>query len=297
MPNEWIDCGPIDTLGPRIIERASQTVSTAVFDPYVGSEILEPLIVKGTSLPARVSSTYWIPRVAQSALRVHLYVGEDAKLDGRSASIFAEVIIELGLEEEELSLNLHLTTEAHLLVQVVWSESKRTATFQVIKQEIVDPSVEALVRRKAQLESQLLDVLGRLENSFDVFISAKSSDQEKALEVYDYLSERGINAFLSSRSLGSLSNTAYREQIDAALDLCQNMIVFTTSSENIRSPWVEAEWGLFINEKRSGRKKGNIITVIAGDFLIEKLPASLRYYEVVVFGADGLHRLLNYIVR
>ena len=63
------------------------------------------------------------------------------------------------------------------------------------------------------------------------------------------------------------------------------------------SSWVEAEWGLFINEKRSGRKSGNIVTVVADKLQAEDLPASLRYFEVIPFTEDALYRLLRFVLQ
>ena len=85
------------------------------------------------------------------------------------------------------------------------------------------------------------------------------------------------------------------KEIDKALETAQHMVVAGTSIENIVSGWVEAEWRLFINEKRSGRKSGNIITVINGGLKPSELPMSLRYYEVIDLGAEGLIRIGNYL--
>jgi len=73
------------------------------------------------------------------------------------------------------------------------------------------------------------------------------------------------------------------------------MIVVTTSRANVTSSWVEAEWGLFINEKRSGRKAGNLITVVAGNLRPSDLPASLRYYEVIPFEPAAYQKILRYV--
>ena len=66
---------------------------------------------------------------------------------------------------------------------------------------------------------------------------------------------------------------------------------------NVRSTWVEAEWGLFINEKRSDRKTGNLLTLIVGRMSIADLPPSLRYYEVIPSGPDAFERVFGYVER
>ena len=53
--------------------------------------------------------------------------------------------------------------------------------------------------------------------------------------------------------------------IDDALEGSRHFILFGTKIENIQSSWVEAEWRLFINEKRSGRKAKKFLTAVGGD--------------------------------
>jgi hypothetical protein len=96
-------------------------------------------------------------------------------------------------------------------------------------------------------------------------------------------------------SLPRLGSSDYRKQIDRALEQAYHIIVVTSSRENVESPWVEAEWGLFINEKRSGRKNGNIITLLAEGLSPVILPPSLRYYEVLNLNTAGLTRMLDYV--
>jgi len=130
-----------------------------------------------------------------------------------------------------------------------------------------------------------------------VFISANHRDYRFASEVYDYLRSHGIPVFFSDQSLPELGSSDYRKEIDKALDAAKHMIVVTSSSANVNSSWVEAEWGLFINEKRSGRKPGNIVTVAVDPLGPSELPASLRYYEVIPFDPEQLSRLLRYVAR
>jgi TIR domain len=129
----------------------------------------------------------------------------------------------------------------------------------------------------------------------DVFISAKSADFQYAIQVYRYLAGLGVRTFFSRESLPELGNSDYRKEIDKKLDEVQHMVVVVSSVENAESPWVEAEWGFFINEKRSGRKKGNLITVTVGSLQPAELPASLRYHEVIPFGPDAFEKIARYV--
>ena len=128
-----------------------------------------------------------------------------------------------------------------------------------------------------------------------VFISAKSGDYVPATEVFRHLTAAGIPAFFSEESLPEIGISDYRHQIDRALDAAQHMIVVTSSIEYVQAPWVEAEWGFFINEKRSGRKAGNLVTVLVGGLKPADLPPSLRYYEAIPFDPPGLQRLVRYV--
>jgi hypothetical protein len=130
-----------------------------------------------------------------------------------------------------------------------------------------------------------------------VFVSAKSADYDAAKLVYDYLVAQGLDAFFSDDSLPALGNSDYRKVIDHALEESTHMVVVTTSRENVESPWVEAEWGFFINEKRSNRKSGNLVTVVSGGLKPGDLPPSLRYYEVLDCNPAGFARLVRYLLQ
>jgi hypothetical protein len=128
-----------------------------------------------------------------------------------------------------------------------------------------------------------------------VFISAKSEDFTYAQEIYDFLIAHGVYTFFSQESLPKLGNSDYRREIDKNLDKAQHMIVVASSVENALSPWVEAEWGFFINEKRSGRKTGNLLIVTIGQLKPSDLPPSLRYYEVIPFEPQNINKILYYV--
>ena len=130
---------------------------------------------------------------------------------------------------------------------------------------------------------------------FDVFISAKSEDYEHARRVYSFLIQRGVRAFFSLESLPKLGVADFRKQIDDALDRATHMIVVASAAEYAVSSWVEAEWGFFVNEKRSGRKSGNLITVTFGSLQPEDLPPSLRYYEVIPWKPQCQEAILGYV--
>jgi len=137
----------------------------------------------------------------------------------------------------------------------------------------------------------------RRDDAAVVFISAKSMDYEYGLQVHNFLTTRGVRTFFSQESLPQLGDSDYRKAIDRALDQAQHMVVVASSADNAQSPWVEAEWGFFINEKRSGRKTGNLITLTVGALRAPQLPPSLRYYEVIPLGPGALEKVLRYVSR
>ncbi|OQB87178.1 MAG: hypothetical protein BWX88_00589 [Planctomycetes bacterium ADurb.Bin126] len=134
-----------------------------------------------------------------------------------------------------------------------------------------------------------------LSDAPKVFISAKSEDYSYAEHVYNFLTQHGVSVFFSKVSLPNLRGSDYRKAIDKALDQTQHMIVVASSEENADASWVEAEWGFFINEKRSGRKAGNLITVMVGGLEPSKLPASLRTFEALRYAPPEFEKILRYV--
>lgn len=132
-------------------------------------------------------------------------------------------------------------------------------------------------------------------STFDVFICHSSRDFEIADRVFEYLTQHNKRVFLSERSLPAIGSAEYMKAIDQALNGARHLIVIGSTVENILSGWVEAEWRVFINEKRSGRKLGNILTIIPGALHPQHLPMSLRYYEVLQLENALSPRLLEYL--
>lgn len=135
----------------------------------------------------------------------------------------------------------------------------------------------------------------QVAQAFDVFLSHSSKDSLRAKELADALTAAGKRVFFSPDSLPEQGSTDYMKVIDDALDGSRHFILFGTKRENVLSSWVEAEWRLFINEKRSGRKPGNFFTIVCGDLSPAQLPLSLRYYEVVPVEGNYMERVLRYV--
>lgn len=121
---------------------------------------------------------------------------------------------------------------------------------------------------------------------FDVFVSHKSEDYKLAKTVYDTLSSAGYRVFLSEIVLPAVANADYVAEICKALDNSRHLVVIADSYAKISSGWVNYEWSSFLNEKLSGRKDGNIVTLVTQNMRPQDLPFSLRQFEVV-----GIHDL------
>lgn len=132
-------------------------------------------------------------------------------------------------------------------------------------------------------------------NTVDVFISANSSDFSFAWIVHDFLTEHGLSVFFCEKSLPLVGESDYRKQIFKAIDKAQHMVVVTSSKSNAESDWVQDEWGTFLNEKRSKRKTGNLVTVVTGELRPENLPIELRQQQVISLNDEGLNKLISYV--
>lgn len=116
-----------------------------------------------------------------------------------------------------------------------------------------------------------------IKMNYDIFISCKSEDYPIARKVYQYLKGQKYSVFLADTELRKKGNAEYGKIIDEALDTATHMIIIASNPEYIRSTYVESEWRIFMEEKRAGRKTGNIITII--NFPISALPISLRVFQ------------------
>ena len=57
------------------------------------------------------------------------------------------------------------------------------------------------------------------------------------------------------------------------------MILVASDPEHLEGGWVRAEWTTFLNERRAGRKTGNLVTVRPPSVAITELPMMIRMYQ------------------
>ena len=114
---------------------------------------------------------------------------------------------------------------------------------------------------------------------YDVFISSKSEDYIIAEQIYNFLISNGLKVFLASTELERLGEAEYALAIDNAIDNSLHMIVVASKVDNLNAKWVRYEWSTFANDKKSGYRDGNLITILSKDVLLENLPASIRHNQ------------------
>ena len=114
------------------------------------------------------------------------------------------------------------------------------------------------------------------EKSYDVFISCKSEDYDKAQCVYLYLEQIGHHPFIANISLREIGMDNYGPIIRHIIGTCKSMIVFATKLEYLTTSYVYAEWNQFLDELSSGYNKGNIISILPPDINSSELPDGLR---------------------
>lgn len=117
---------------------------------------------------------------------------------------------------------------------------------------------------------------------YDVFISCKSEDYALAREIHDFLTSKNYSVFLADADLRRVGRARYGKVIDEALESATHLVLFASKPSYVVSTYVEEEWRIFLEEQRSGRKSGNLLTVRKG-FDIAELPISLRSTQSFTF--------------
>jgi hypothetical protein len=137
----------------------------------------------------------------------------------------------------------------------------------------------------------------------DVFICFKNLDHHKkptrdydlAVEVYRFLTKKGLAVFMSEFDLPSEGISDYTKAIDEALESSRTLIVIGTSVENLNSGWVRSEWQSFVNEITSGNKPDGRVFCYLEGVELQKLPLRLRYRQCIHHGEGSLSKLYEFV--
>jgi len=128
---------------------------------------------------------------------------------------------------------------------------------------------------------------------YDVFISYKNEDKNIATGLFNFLQKNRLSIFLDNRSINEAD---YAKMIDEAIENSKNLIVIISQLEYLTSGWVKYEWQTFNKEILSGRKDGQLFTIIDDDIDIGKLPLTLRNLQVFTL-SEYEKRLLPFIEK
>lgn len=176
-------------------------------------------------------------------------------------------IKELTIDRLNMSLNSH---EGEWLLEQVKNESGYSNA--VLK-------IWDLVRTRGVRISRVVEDIRRkiYEEGYDVFISCKSQDYAKAHCVYEYLKAYGYKPFLADHTLKEIGVDQYTAVIGEVINVCQNMVVFSTNVDYLDTPYVHAEWHSFVNDINTGHKpNARLVNVLSPDINIHDLPGWLR---------------------
>lgn len=155
------------------------------------------------------------------------------------------------------------------------------------KQYIVYEKEAALI---AEVQREALNEVQRLKNEkpYDIFISYKKTDEnnqntydsEIAYELYKKFASADLKVFFSEITLKDKSGEKYEPIIYSALYSAKIMIVVSTNTDYLESPWVKNEWGRYVDflyESASDNNKK--IYVCYENISIQDIPDKLSNYS------------------
>lgn len=134
---------------------------------------------------------------------------------------------------------------------------------------------------------------------FDVFISRKTADKDKADKIEAFLTEKGLTVFNSSTTIAEIGDSDYLKTIYAALYTSNNFIFIASSNIKTKPEWIEHECEVFALRRISKEARGNIVTMNYDDSIKEEdLFLCLRKYEILTVSKESnyLEKLLKFLV-
>lgn len=136
---------------------------------------------------------------------------------------------------------------------------------------------------------------------YDIFISCKSEDYHLGGQVYEFLiNHRSLNrnVFFADKTLNQEGNSDYGDEIDKALDSSTHLIIVSSNAEYLKkesSSYVYEEWHSFLEEMRSGRKNGQILTIFTNDVNMNDVPYAIRNRQSFPF--TNFSSIIDYLTK
>lgn len=215
----------------------------------------------------------WLnPILADTAKNVEITQKEIYVTSDRSCRIYR--LEEIGVAYKDISTQIQVPEGNHKLVFVdLEKESVRVEKNVEISGDPQEIDVKLLEKYKKSVNS----------DEIDVFISYNSDDLEYAEEIAKMCKYAGKSYFLSAENLKKMGESDYVDAIAKALDKSRHLVVVCMALESLESKWVRFEYRSFVNEINSGRKDGNLITIVGEGISVDDLPYLLRFYEYVPY--------------
>jgi len=205
------------------------------------------------------------------------------------------------LSAESRVYNMSAESEFNQVFDEITRRIQRTASVIAVDEDInslgdvsIDSGLETTRYGQDAMLDDLSDFMASANDYYDVFISKKSEDTAIAKKLCCFLEAHGLRCFESDRNLAAIGDSDYSAIINEALDKSYHLVVICSDPEYFKSRWVKHEWSSFANEKRSGGKKGNIITIKADSIDRQDVPYELRALEMFNL-SDYKDKILPYL--
>lgn len=170
-----------------------------------------------------------------------------------------------------------------------------TSDHLILEMPSSNPAPDHLALRFSEWAAAVRLHYEKVNSIFDVFLSFSGEDEAAARTVFEFLTSQGLRVFFSRVSIPELSQAEYMKAINTALDKSHHLVVVSGTAAGFAKPWVEREWMMFLNEKLSGRKSGNIVVVLSGAVPVAQLPIALRSQQVIPLSTAGQSELLKFV--
>jgi len=146
-----------------------------------------------------------------------------------------------------------------------------------------------------EIEAIMRDILAvsRNEKPYDVFICYKETDEYGqrtidsviAQNIYDSLTEKGLNVFFARISLENKLGRQYEPYIFAALNSAKVMLAVGTRYEYFNAVWVENEWSRFL--KLMAKDRSKVLIPCYKDMSPADMPSQFRALQAQDMGKIG----------